>query len=98
MQRSPCEEVLIGCRPTDTLSRRYAQEGTVAMHPISYAQWPAVVKIGRRVGYVSLCSHAGLRSAASVELEEEFLNLLAACIGETLVLAYNLEPAFFQDP
>ena len=36
--------------------------------------------------------------AASVELEEELLNLLAACIGETPVLADNTEPAFFQNP
>jgi hypothetical protein len=48
--------------------------------------------------YVSLCSRVGWLSAALVELEEELLNLLAACIGETPVLANNLEPAFFQDP
>jgi hypothetical protein len=58
----------------------------------------APAKVGRQIGYVSLCSRVGLLSAALVELQEELLNLLAACIGETPVLADNPEPTFFQDP
>jgi len=68
------------------------------MAPISCAQWSAAVKIGRRVGVCFALQSVGLLSAALGEFEEELLNLFAACIGETPVLADNLEPAFFQNP
>ena len=44
---------------------------------------------------VSLSRRVGLLLASLLELEQELLNLLATCVGETLVLADNPEPTFF---
>lgn len=41
------------------------------------------------------CGHARLLVAALVESEEEFLNLLATCVGETGILTDNHESTFF---
>jgi hypothetical protein len=47
---------------------------------------------------VSLSCRVGLLLASLLELEKEkeLLNLLATCVGETLVLAENPEPTFFK--
>ena len=51
--------------------------------------------LGGRLGHLSLCARARLLVASLVELEKELLNLLATCVGETCILAYNHEPTFF---
>ena len=52
-------------------------------------------RVGRRIRAGSLSSRVGLLLASLLELEKELLNLLATCVGETLVLADNPEPTFF---
>ncbi len=51
--------------------------------------------LGGGHGLVSLSRRVGWLLAWLVELEKELLNLLATCVGETLVLADNPEPTFF---
>jgi hypothetical protein len=58
---------------------------------------PVITMGGLGSGYelVSLSRRVGLLLASLLELEKELLNLLATCVGKTLVLADNPEPTFF---